>query len=527
MKKTCLFILMGILGLFSACHNDDDPTPVPEPEPEPRDAAYIAEGEYVVTTIGTTSTGTRDIFTEQSFHISKVADNLIKIETDFMRFGTSGKPDYINLGTIEMDSIPVTAISDSKFTFAGTDSLKYPNSIKNTQATIKGSFSDKVLQAEITLDGETVSIYFKFDGQQVQNNVAEILSMKIESDLIGSQPELSSGVFTIFVKPGTDLSKLLLAPELQLSKGAISNPASGETVDFSKAIDKGEDTEYVVYTVVSEDRSTKKTYRVKVQMNNNLAKSSFVEWENEKTPDGTVLDNYFKPKGDEWATSNMGIYMINTFAPILGLPTVDGALVYETAGQSAKGAAVKTANTIGKATIMPGWMPNIPKITSGSLFLGSFETDIQNTLKSTKFGLPYFQKPVKVKGYYKYTPGTEYYLCEDPVNAAHITKLDENKTDECALSAVLYEVSSFTDTEEYLTGLDIFTSDKVVAIAQLFSGEQDSFKEFELTLNYKKAYDPAKKYRFAVIFSSSKDGDKFSGAPDSELVIDEVEIINE
>ena len=92
---------------------------------------------------------------------------------------------------------------------------------------------------------------------------------------------------------------------------------------------------------------------------------------------------------------------------------------------------------------------------------------------------------------------------------------------------MLYEVSSFTDTEEYLTGLDIFTSDKVVAIAQLFSGEQDSFKEFELTLNYKKAYDPAKKYRFAVIFSSSKDGDKFSGAPDSELVIDEVEIINE
>lgn len=70
MKKTCLFILMGILGLFSACHNDDDPTPVPEPEPEPIDAAYIAEGEYVVTTIGTTSTGTRDIFTEQSFHIS-------------------------------------------------------------------------------------------------------------------------------------------------------------------------------------------------------------------------------------------------------------------------------------------------------------------------------------------------------------------------------------------------------------------------------------------------------------------------
>lgn len=524
MKKTFLFILMGMLGLFSACNNDDDPTPTPDPDPI--DAAYIAEGEYVVTTIGTTSTGTRDIFTEQSFHISKVADNLIRIETDFMRFGTQGEPDYINLGTIKMDSIPVTAISDSKFTFEGTDSLQYPYSIKNTLATIKGSLSEKVLQAEITLDGETVSIYFKFDGQQVKNNVAEILSMKIESDLIGSQPELSSGIFTIFVKPGTDLSKLLLTPELQLSKGAISNPASGETVDFSKAIDKGDSTEYVLYTVVSEDREQRATYRVKVQMNNNLAKSSFETWENEKNA-GKVLDGYFKPKGGEWATSNIGLSMINQFANFLKIPKVEGALVYDTTGQSAKGAGIQTANTTGAKSIIPGLMPNVPKITSGSLFLGSFETDIQNTLRSTKFGIPYFQKPVKVKGYYKYTPGAEYYLCEDPVNAAHITKLDVNKTDECALSAVLYEVSSFTNVEEYLTGLDIFTSDKVVAIAQLFSGKQDSFKEFELTLNYKKAYDPAKKYRFAVIFSSSKDGDKFSGAPDSKLIIDEVEIINE
>lgn len=78
-----------------------------------------------------------------------------------MRFGTSGKPDYINLGTIEMDCHSGNCVSDSKFTFAGTDSLKYPNSIKNTQATIKGSFSDKVLQAEITLDGETVSYLFQ------------------------------------------------------------------------------------------------------------------------------------------------------------------------------------------------------------------------------------------------------------------------------------------------------------------------------------------------------------------------------
>lgn len=68
---------------------------------------------------------------------------------------------------------------------------------------------------------------------------------------------------------------------------------------------------------------------------------------------------------------------------------------------------------------------------------------------------------------------------------------------------------------------------KIVAIAQLITGQQDSFKEFDLTLDYKQQYNPAKKYRFAVIFSSSKDGDKFCGAGGSELIVDEVEIINE
>jgi len=40
-------------------------------------------------------------------------------------------------------------------------------------------------------------------------------------------------------------------------------------------------------------------------------------------------------------------------------------------------------------------------------------------------------------------------------------------------------------------------------------------------------YDATKEYKLAVIFSSSKDGDKFSGAPGSILLIDNLEIIAE
>ena len=64
----------------------------------------------------------------------------------------------------------------------------------------------------------------------------------------------------------------------------------------------------------------------------------------------------------------------------------------------------------------------IPVITSGSLFTGDFVVDAMNTLNSTQFGIPYFQKPTNVKGYFKYTPGKDYYYCPDPKNNAHITR---------------------------------------------------------------------------------------------------------
>ena len=114
------------------------------------------------------------------------------------------------------------------------------------------------------------------------------------------------------------------------------------------------------------------------------------------------------------------------------------------------------------------FIAKVPVITSGSLFTGEFKiTDLTNTLKSTQFGIPYFQKPTNVKGYFKYTPGKDYYYCPDPKNNAHIASIDPDKADECSLCAVLYEVEDYSD---FLHGENIYTSDQIVAIAQQFAG---------------------------------------------------------
>ena len=205
----------------------------------------------------------------------------------------------------------------------------------------------------------------------------------------------------------------------------------------------------------------------------------------------------------------------------MNLYSGDAIVSPEESGYQGKGAKVMTAYTTGRDM----FIAKVPVITSGSLFTGEFKiTDLTNTLKSTQFGIPYFQKPTNVKGYFKYTPGKDYYYCPDPKNNAHIASIDPDKADECSLCAVLYEVEDYRD---FLHGENIYTSDQIVAITQQFAGNTPDYTAFDLQLEYKKEYDPTKKYRFAIIFSSSKDGAAFSGAEGSTLWIDEVEVINE
>ena len=81
-----------------------------------------------------------------------------------------------------------------------------------------------------------------------------------------------------------------------------------------------------------------------------------------------------------------------------------------------------------------------------------------------------------------------------------------------------------------MTGVDINTSDKRVAIAALADGSAKAdWTEFNIAFEYLegKSYDPSKKYKMAIVCSSSKDGDKFKGAANSTLWIDNLEVTGE
>ena len=113
-------------------------------------------------------------------------------------------------------------------------------------------------------------------------------------------------------------------------------------------------------------------------------------------------------------------------------------------------------------------------------------------------------------GYCVYLIGSESYDVDD---------------DDWAIQAVLYKVD--TD-DEVLTGFDINTSEKRVAVAALSDKTAKvDYTYFEIPFEFLKDYEEGAKYKLAIVCSSSKEGDLFKGAGGSTLILDELEVMGE
>ena len=176
-----------------------------------------------------------------------------------------------------------------------------------------------------------------------------------------------------------------------LTPGATVSPANGSSQDFSKGP--------VAYTITSEDGQWHRTYIV--DFREAMLPSSRYDFEDFELShnDHYYLWYYKSDNGDVeriWASGNEG-YMIacpNTAA--MDYPTVpdengvDGYCIRLT---------TRSTGSWGKTFKKP--------IAAGNFYLGAFDSQyaLTNTLKTTLMGIPYTKEPVKVTGYYKFSPG--------------------------------------------------------------------------------------------------------------------------
>lgn len=288
-----------------------------------------------------------------------------------------------------------------------------------------------------------------------------------------------------------------LTPLIELSPGATISPESGMAQDFSQKI---------IYTVTSEDKKWKKEYEVTASPTINY-KFDFEEW----VISGGGIWKYPALKDVAWSSANSGI-MLAKAGKVDLYPTRDTTL-------SVSGEYAAVLQTQKGGTYWGNFIP----IFSGSLFLGVFTINMNDFVKSTKFGQIHPKengKPIMFTGFYKYSPGKEFI---DKTGA-----IVSGKTDECSVYAILYKVTKGeAGKEEYLDGTNIQTSDKVVAKAILEdTSAKNEFTEFSIQFEYVDEinydlYD----YKLAVVFASSKDGAFYEGAPGSMLIVDEVEVV--
>lgn len=511
MRKNLFIYLLTVLcavNLFTACSDNEDTPQIPIDTQLAGNYKGILEVKI--------TQGDQEIpggsINPQFISVTKSNETAVNLAiTDFSFMG-------IEIGDIKLSDCPVYEL-EKTYTFTGNTTVDAPLLTAAVQANgvFIGNKLTISLDIEATLKTGNVkqTVKVTYNGIKMNGNEkgdAQIINFifnnttAANSVVIGA-PILNEETKTItFIVADTAKDEHLkgLVPTIEISEKATISPASNEAVDFSNG-------KIVTYTVTAEN-GTKTEYKVSVAGRGVFF--DFEDWQKEVENQPEDMTFY---KATGWASCNAAVHLIKAMGSLAGIDYKGIYPINSTEdGHTGKAALLESVDTKGGFLVVA----KVPKVTAATIFLGNFNAGAAlspaGAMATTEFGIMYAQKPLKVNGFYKYTPGSEFYNAEG--------NLEKDKTDQCSLTAVLYEVANEKET---LNGSNIYTSDKIVAKA-IFKSDKTvkEYTPFELNLEYIKEYDPAKKYKFTVIFSASADGAAYNAAVGSKLWIDDVQITN-
>jgi hypothetical protein len=311
----------------------------------------------------------------------------------------------------------------------------------------------------------------------------------------------------IEVNNGTDLTTL--APTFELTPGATIEPASGSIQNFTVP---------VRYTVTSEDKKWHRTYAISAQYPSAESIPTFFNFENAKKATYNNNEYYVLYEAAAgystltWSSGNQGFALTGRYTPD-DFPT----------SINKNGRTGNCVQLITRKTGSLGAMVGMP-IAAGNLFIGTFDIGnaLSDALSATKFGISFYQEPIKLTGYYKYKAGPQFYE-----NGGYTDKKDIFN-----IYALFYEKPDKSQMLDGHIATNNYEHENMVAVAVINDAhETDEWTRFDLTFDYArygKTVDPIKlangKYNISIILSASKNGDEFRGAPGSTLLIDDLEL---
>lgn len=187
-----------------------------------------------------------------------------------------------------------------------------------------------------------------------------------------------------------------------------------------------------------------------------------------------------------------------------------------------------------------GKMVNM-RIASGSLFNGIFDVGnaLTDALKATQFGTPYLHKPVMLRAWLSYEPGSVFQERNgNPV---------EGVIDEPDVYVVFYRNEDAEGNKVQLDGNDVLSSPYIVGLGRLphnynadgtdqlsanpIHGLTNQWQEVTIPVEYRAELDANilqnKGYSLIIGFASSWGGAHFKGAIGSKFLIDNVQLFCE
>ena len=312
------------------------------------------------------------------------------------------------------------------------------------------------------------------------------------------------------------VKRLTFAPTFRLTPGATIQPANGSQHDFAQGP--------VTYTVTSENGRYHRTYRISFRCTSptdaDEVRFDFEHFALDSLGVGTAKYYVWRDPTDDpaaggWATGNAGFSMTAWGQPADSFPSVPIAVGYD--GHAVR-LTTRSTGSLGRMARMP--------IAAGNLFYGTFDvrSAMQDALSATRFGHPFDRRPIAFTGYYTYRPAS-------PV-ADRDSRVLPGARDSAAIYAILYRNRDANGRPVTLDGTNIRTSPQIVATADMgFVPPTDVWTPFRLTFRYTADLDrqllAVRGYSLAIVFSSSRRGDRFVGAVGSTLCIDKIRIVCE
>ena len=155
---------------------------------------------------------------------------------------------------------------------------------------------------------------------------------------------------------------------------------------------------------------------------------------------------------------------------------------------------------------------------AGNLYVGKFG-HVQGIGAILDWGTEFTEKPMALKGYYKYSPMTITHAKEPYLD------LIGKATDKCQIQIFLTDWDApFTVNTTAGVFVDFENDDHIIAFGKLESDETvTEFREFQIDIEYR---DKTRTPKYIVISCcASYLGDYFTGGEGSKLVVDEFELV--